>query len=239
MGVPAKQITRFFQAPIGISGFSTAGGSSDTITSAITAALNTAADSGSSVPLQVGNGAPGSQVEGVQTAAGLNLTPIYNSGTKIKYLDGSGAEVYGKVTNLGSTWTLSYFSLSGGTENAFTMPASASIAFELPYVFTFDHLPYTAMMAVLERHVAPSSATGAAGTRLFAEAVAVTSANTLAGLTNAADGKIARLNVNGLIYTNLGSAPSFTVSGKTITWSAANAGFALATSDVVSAEYSY
>ena len=239
MGVPAKQISKFQMAPVGVSGFSTVGGSSDTITSALTTALNTAADNGGSVPLQVGSGTYGSQAEGVITAAGLNLTPIYNSGTKLKYLDGSGAEVYGKLSNAGAVWTLSYFSLVAGVETAFTMPASASIAFEAPYLFSFDHLPYFAFMAIVERHVAAAAALSGGGTRLFAEQLTVTAANTLSALTNTATATIQRLNVNGLIYTSLGSAPAFTISGKAITWSAANAGFALATSDNVSAEYSY
>ena len=235
----AKQIAKFLMAPIGVSGFSTAGGPSDTVTAAITSALNAAADNGGSVPLVAGSGAYGSQVEGVITAAGLNLTPIYSSGTKLKYLDGNGSEVYGKFSVSGSTWTLSYFSLVGGAETAFAMPASAMLAYEVPYLFNFDHLPYTALMAIVERHVATAVALTGAGTRLFAEAVAVTSANTLAALTNTATGVLQKLNVNGLIYTNLGSAPPFSIAGKTVTWSAANAGFALAPSDSVSAEYSY
>ena len=239
MSIQAKQISKYLQAPVGISGFSTAGGASDTITSAITSALSTASDAGTSVPLAVGNGTPGSQVEGVQVAAGLNRTLIYNSGTTVRYLDGSGNDVYGKVTNSGAVWTLGYFSVIAGTETAFTMPASVSIAFEVPYIFTFADLPYTALMALLERHVAPDGASSGAGTRILTEVLTVTAANTVSNTTNTPTGTKQCLVVNNVAYYALGASPPFTISGKAITWSAANAGFALATSDVVVADYSY
>ena len=238
--VQAKQIDRYLQAPVGIAGFSTAGGTSDTITSAITSALSTASDAGTSVPLQVGSGTPGSQAEGVQVAAGLNRTLIYNFGTTVRYLDGSGNDVYGKVTNSGATWTLSYFSVIAGTETAFAMPASASISFEVPYVFTLADLPYTSLMAMLERHVAPDSAlSGGSGTRIFTEVLTVTAADTVSNLTNTATSTKQCLVVNDVAYYSLGASPPFTVSGKAVTWNAANAGFHLATSDLVVADYSY
>ena len=233
MGIPAKQITKFMQAWVGIAGFASAGGTSDTITSALTTALNTAGNGGVSVPLQVGSGS----TEGVNTAAGFNQTQIFQAANGDKLTDATGQEVYAKVTNSGSAWTLSYFSAPNGVETAYTMTAATSINFEIPYVFSFDHLPFTAIAAMIERHIAPDLATF--GFRQFAEALTVTAANTLSSFTNTPNGVVTMLLVNGVTYTPLGSSPPFTVSGKVITWSAANAGFALATTDDVKAVYSY
>ncbi len=229
----AKQVQKLLQAWVGIAGFSTAGGTSDTITSALTTALNTAGNGGVSVPLQVGS----SSTEGVNTSAGFNVTNVFLGTTGLRLTDGTGNDVYGKITNTGSTWTLSYFSAPGGTETAYTMAAATSINFEVPYVFTFDHLPYTAIVALVDRHIAPDLATF--GFRLFSEALTVTAANTVSNLTNTATSTLQQLVVNGIVYTSLGSSPPFTVSGKAITWSASNAGFALATTDDVKAVYSY
>lgn len=233
MPISAKQVAKFLQAWVGLSGFSTAGGSSDTITTALTTALSTAGNGSVSVPLQVGSSAQ----MGVNTAAGFNTTPIFVAGTKDAYLDANGQEVYGKITSAGSVWTLSYFSLVAGTETAFTMPASASIEFEVPYVFSFDLLPFTAITALVNRHVAPDPS--GTGQRFQADALTVTAANALSALSRTYAGPYAMLCVNGIAYLNVGANPPFAVSGTAVTWSAANAGFALATTDEVRAIYGY
>lgn len=233
MTIQAKQIQKFMLAWVGITGFSTAGGTSDTITSALTTALNTAGNGGSAVPLQVGSATQ----EGVSTAAGFNLTDVYVVSTGDKLVDGAGNEVYAKVSNSGSVWTLSYFSAPNGTETAYTMVASTSISFEIPYVFTFDHLPYTAITAMVSRHIAPDLATF--GYRETSEALTVTAANTVSNFTYTPTGAKTQLIVNGVVYMPIGASPPFTVSGKVITWSAANAGFALATTDEVKVAYAY
>lgn len=233
MGVKAKQIDKLLQGWIGISGLSTAGGTSDTITTVLTTALNTAGNGGVSVPLQVGSNAQ----MGVNTATGFNTTPVYQGGSKDLYLDANGQEVYGKITVSGSTWTLSYFSIIGSTETTFTMPAAASVDFEVPYVFTFDTLPFTAITSLVNRHIAPDPS--AFGQRFQPDVLTVTATNTVSALSRAYAGPYAMLLVNGVVYTNFGPTPPFSVSGTAVTWSAANAGFPLATSDEVKAIYGY
>ena len=227
-----EQIFYILNGRIGVSGFTTAGGTSDTVTTALTSALSTASRSGGSVPLQVGNSAQ----EGVETATGKNLTPIYTSaGTR--YQDANGNDVYGKMGNSGSTWTLGYFSAPGGTEAVFTMPASASIGFEFDYCFNLADLPRSAISATTDRRIAPDPAQ--TGTRLFQEVLTVTSTNTLSALTNAQSGSIAFLIVNDLYYRAAGTTPPCTFAGKTVTWSQANALFSLIPGDDVAAVYSY
>lgn len=233
MLIQAKQIAKPMLAWVGIAGFTTTGGTSDTITSALTTALNTAGNGGASVPLQVGSASQ----EGVYTVTGFNVTDVFSGTTGQRLTDSNGNDVYAKISNSGSSWTLSYFSAPGGTETAYTMPASTLINFEVPYVFSFNDLPLTAITAMISRHIAPDLATF--GFRLFSEALTVTAANTVSALTNAATAVVQQLIVNGVVYTSLGSSPPFTVSGKAITWSAANAGFGLATTDDIKAVYSY
>lgn len=233
MPVQPKQIQKNLQAWVGIASFATAGGTSDTITTTLTTALSTAGNGGVSVPLQVGSAAQ----MGVNTAAGFNVTPVYVAGTKDVLLDASGQEVYGKITNSGSAWTLSYFSIVSGTETAYTIAASTSIDFEVPYVFTFELLPLTAITAAMQRHVAPDPSANAGRTQ--ADALTVTATNTVSALSRAYAGPWAMLLVNGVTYTNFGPTPPFSISGTAVTWSAANAGFALATTDEVKAIYGY
>jgi len=229
----AKQIQKFLAGTVGIAGLSTIGGTSDTITTALTTALSSAGNGGVSVPLQVGS----STQEGVDVATGFNLAKIFASATGKNYTDVGGNDVYGKVSVAGSVWTISYFSAPGGAEAAFAMPASASIAFDVPYIFSFADLPLRALTGATERHVAPDLA--AYGFRSQADALTVTAANVLSALSQTYAGSFFMLIVNGMVYTPYGSNPPFSVAGSTITWNSSNAGFALATSDDVKAVYSY
>ncbi len=229
----AKQIGKLLTATVGIAGFATAGGTSDTITTALTTALATAGNGGVSVPLQVGSATQ----EGVDTAAGFNLAKVFLSASGKTLTDGNGNDVYGKVSVAGAVWSIAYFSAPGGVEAAFAMPAAASIAFDVPYIFSFADLPLRALTAVAERHVGPDLA--AYGFRSQGDALTVTAANTLSALSQTAAGTFFLLVVNGLAYTALGSNPPFSVAGTAVTWSAANAGFALMPGDDVKAVYSY
>lgn len=227
-----EQLFYILNARVGVSGFTTAGGTSDTITAALTSALSTASRSGGSVPLQIGSSAQ----EGVETATGKNLTPIYDQ-AQHRYVDANGNDVYGKLTFGGSNWTLSYFSAPNGTEAAFTMPATAQIGFEFDYCFNLVDLPRSAISATTDRRIAPDPAQ--TGMRLGQETLAVTATNTLAAASNAQTGAVAYLVVNGFVYRATGTTPPCTVSGKTWTWSQANAQFSLQPGDDVLAVYSY
>lgn len=67
-----------------------------------------------------------------QTVAGVVSTSPYNraslrqatgTNTGDKIVDTLGNEVYGRITNSGSTWTLTYYVLIGPTETAYTLPS--------------------------------------------------------------------------------------------------------------------
>lgn len=232
MQTQPKQIQKYLQALIGITGFAAAGGTSDNVSTVIGTALNTAGDGGVSVPNQVGS----RTTEGVNTASGMNFCPVYTA-AGVRMQDGNGNDVYGKLTFSGSTYTLGYFSVASGSETAFTMAAATTLGFEFPYVFTFEHFPYFGATTTTERHIAPDAV--AYAFRATEESLTVTAVNTLSALTKNYVAPFILIIVNGVTYTNAGSSPPFTVSGATIAWSAANAGFALATTDDVKVVYSY
>lgn len=230
--VKAKQIEKNLSAYVRVGAFS-ATGTDDVVTTPITTALNTAGDGGVSVPLQ-----PSTAVGtiGVITTSPNNRVEIYNATTKEKINDASGDEVYGRLTHSGGVYTLSYFTLpSSGTETAYNFASSTSIDFEFSYRFDFGRYPTDGAIAVRARNVSDDPAAG--GGRTVVEQLTVTGQNAIANLTfTPTTTANVLLIVNRAVYETLGTA-AFSVSGRTITWSAANAGFNIETTDRVIASY--
>ena len=139
------------------------------------------------------------------------------------------------MVEAGGVYTLELYYLDGtGTEQAYTHPGG-DIDFEFPYLFTFDQLPRDALLRIHSLHL---DDVGGGGLVMTQEVVAVTALNTLANTvgTYVGTGPF-MLSVNGKLEVFTGGAPSFTVAGQTITWNAANAGYDLETTDVVSVVY--
>ncbi len=233
----AKQIAKFNSAWVGLTGFAAAGATSDTLTTALTGVLSTAGDGGLPVPLQAAVKTRGSQVMGVLAAAPDNICTLFDGVSGLQIQDANGHDVYGRITVTGAVWTLGYFVAPGGVEAPYAMPAGQVLSIDIPYLFSFDLWPQTAGIGSRTRHAAPDAA--AYGWREFSEQLTVTGANALSALTNAPDGRKTTLNVNGVVVPGGGASPAFTVAGKSVTWSAANAGYALDTSDTVFATYTY
>lgn len=72
----------------------------------------------------------------------------------------------------------------------------------------------------------------------FAEPLTVTATNTLSALSNAPSSALVLLAINGQVISSVSSPAPFTISGMTVTWNAANAGFSLQTGYNVVAIYS-
>lgn len=232
---PAKHVIKFLAASIRASNF-TANGASATVTTAITTALSTAGDAASSVPLQ----AAATTGLGVLTTAPNNRCEVYNATSKDKFLDNKGEEVYARLTEALGAYTLSFYTLpNNGTETAYTFSASTAIDFEFAYRFDFGRLPSDAIVGVSTRNVSqdPSLNAGTA----FLERLLPSAQNTLPSLTKTpTSATTLKLIVNGLVYDSLGGLGAFytaNISTKAITWSAANAGFSIDTTDRVIAEY--
>lgn len=230
MPLKLKQISGFFTGYVRINAF-TADGASDVATTAITTALSTAGRNGASVPLQV---AASEDAIGV-VATGNNRVEVYDAGTEAKLKDGNGNEIYGRLTQASGIYTLSYFSLAGGTETAYTGFSSKSIDFEFPYRFDLARLPADFAIAVRARNVNDDPASGGS---IFHEQLTVSGTNTLAALTKTPSSTSSVvLYVNGEAVDSFGSgAAPFSVSGKTVTWNAANI-YTLETTDRVIAQY--
>jgi hypothetical protein len=230
--IQAKQIDFTLEARVGLSQFQSLGGTSDDITAALTSALATASRSGGAVPLQIGS----TTVPGVNTATGFNLTPVYD-GKSVRITDSAGDDVYGKVSLVGSKWTMSYFSAPGGTETAFSMAAGQMLGFEVAYIFAFADFPVSGFTQTTDRRIAPDPAT--TGTRTMLDVLTPTATNTLPALSRSPSGGFFELRVNGVSYRATGGSPAVSYNGTAVTWNATAAGFAISTADEVSAIYSY
>jgi len=232
--IPAKQIIKPQSAYVRVNGFS-ASGTSGVLTTAIGTALSTAGEGGVSVPVQPLGGA---NTIGVITTVVNNRTEIYGGASKLKLTDASGNEVFGRITEAGGVYTLTYFSLIAGVETAHSMPAAA-IDIEFSYRFDFARFPADAAIAVSARNISNDPAGAVGGGTPRGERLTVTGLNTVSNLgftpLNTAN---LRLFVNGQQFDTFGgAAAAFSLSGLSITWSAANAGFPLEVADRVTARY--
>jgi hypothetical protein len=231
MKIRSKQIDRVIAASIRVNGLSVVSSSSSTVvTTAITTALSTASD-GSAVPLVVSS----SNGVGVITTGSNNRVEVYNGTSKDKILATNGEEVYGRLTESSSIYTLSYFTLSNsGTETSYTFDNSTTLDFEFGYRFELHQLPTDAIIGQRTRNISDDASGG--GGSLFGESLAITATNTIASLTKTPlTQSIINLSINGQIQR---PGIDFTVSGKSITWIPASSLFDLNTTDTAYVIYS-
>ena len=230
----AKQIEKYLSSFVRVSGFS-ALGTSDTVTTDVTTALSTAADNGGSVPVQQAVLTYGSYVEGVIVTPPYNRCEVYDSTTLQKIVDGSGNEVYARITFSSPNYVISYYTLVAGVETAYTF-AATTIDFEFTYLFNFDHLPNSSLVGVKERNVADD---GNSSGKPFFEILTVTALNTLSNLSFApVDVSQVWLTVNSISTLHAGT--NFTVTGQAFSFSGgqiASTGFDIETTDEVFAHY--
>ncbi len=229
----ASQIKRLFDSYLRIDNFS-ATGLNDVVTTPITTLLGSAGDLGVTVPLQVSTYNSGTQTEGLITTGTGNKVEIYDSTTKQKLDDNQGNEVYGRLTESGGVYTLTYYSLISGVETAFDI-GTTTIDFEFLYRFEFHNLPVNFAVAIQSRNIDDDG--GNNNGRLVVERVTVTSTNTLANLTYTPDvPSNVQLSVNGKLEDTL-SGSGLSISGKTFTWTAGTVGYNCLTSFRVVAQY--
>lgn len=233
--IPAKQIIKIQAAFVRVSGF-TASGVDDVVTTAITTALSTAGAGGVSVPVQPSV----SEGLGLITSGANNRIEIYNATSKDKILAANGEEIYGRITESGGIYTLTYYTLSNaGSETSYSFSGSTSIDFEFPYRFDFARYPTDGAIGVRARNVSDDPA-GTSG-QAFAEQLTVTATNTVSNVSKTpASATSFTLEVNGVDYDTFGSGSarvSVNLTTKAVTWSSTNAGFSLETTDRVVARY--
>lgn len=233
-----SQIDSLQYARIGGLNLSATGGST-VVTTPITTVLSTAGDNGASavsVPLQVAT----TSTPGVVIAASDNIVLIAANATKRPVADVSNNEVYGRLTEAAGVYTLTYFSLINGTETAYSFGSATAIDFYFVYQFDLARMPRNSGISINARLIQQDpSGVGGSGSVNKEERLTVTALNTLSALTIApTNGTSIRLFVNGKMESPRGGASaSFSVSGTTITWSAANARYNMQTTFEVDAFY--
>lgn len=235
MKFDASQIEKFLAGYVRASALSANGGST-VVTSALTTVLGTAGDAGVAVPLQEAT----TTLMGVITTGGNNRVEIYLSSTKQK-ITKDGGEVYGRITYAGGAYTLTYYYLNAGSETAYSFAGATNIDFEFIYKFAFDYAPYDIIVGSKARNV---NEEGASIGRVFTEKLNVSALNTFTDVGGGANLAFTpdqnynvALIVNGKHESTQDAPVPFTVSGKTITWSAANAGYPVKTTFSVIAKY--
>lgn len=228
-----KQIDAIVAAWVKVSALS-ANGAATVITTQVTAALGTAGRGGSSVPVQVSAGEEG---EGIVATGSNNRVEIWDNTTKEKISDFNGNEVYGRLTEATGTYTLTYYVLDGGTETAHSFASATDIDFSFIYRFKFEDLPADFATSLTAANVYQDpGGSGSGGS--FREELTVSGTDTIGDLakTPISGGSVV-LYVNGKAESSVESPAPFTVATKAITWSAANAGYNVETTDTVVAEY--
>jgi hypothetical protein len=237
MAIKTKQIDWTQYASIKITGQAGAGAST-VVTASITTALSTAGRGNVSVPLQVST----SGGVGVITAPPDNRVEIFANGTKNK-ITVAGNELFGRLTESGGAYTLTYFSLVAGAETATNLPASSTIDFDFIYCFDAARLPINAITAQVTRNVSSDpSGGGATPSYVVREQLTVTATNTVSSLSKTPTSvSVVVLEVNEASYHSFGGANAFfsvNLGTKAITWNpTAPRGFILETTDTVIADY--
>jgi hypothetical protein len=144
----------------------------------------------------------------------------------------TGTQVLGRATTASTSTTTGALVLAGGVGIAGALNVGSTLG--VTGAVTLTAAP---ILTALSGLVLGQGATAAKAVTIQSQTIAVTAANTLAAIPTTPQGLFFLLLVNGQAFLPVGASPPFTVSGTTITWSAANAGIALATSDLVQLLY--
>lgn len=233
IGIQRSQLDFILTAPIlGIGLVVT--GLSVNATAAISTMLATSGRGGVSVPVQVSTA---DNILGLLTT-GSNRVTLRNSTTKDPVIQNT-EEVYGKLTQAASVYTITFFYNNNGTETAYSFASSTPIDFVVSYRFDAARLPVDALVAVTGA-LLQNDLTGAGGTPplLFAEPLTIVTLNTLPALLKTPfNSNFVSLIINSAVYFSVTPNPVFSISVKALTWIPAN-GFALNVGADVVAMYS-
>lgn len=231
-----KQIFKLLAAMVGISNFPATASSSDVVTTALTSALSTAGDNGTAVPLQVYSSVVPDQ--GVIATGNLNKINVWDTASKERVADGTGKEVYARITAAAGVYTISYFSIDGlGAEQAYTFPSVKNIDIEIPYVFDFVNLPTTAIISLETLNIADDPSQVSSGTKLIVQLTA-TALNTIPNLPSLPNAIPVKMYVNGQMIDSLaGSGFAVNLANGVITITPSTLGWNIETTDRLIFEY--
>lgn len=235
-----KQIGGNWSARLGVLGYTfPASPATANVTTAISTTLSTAGElEGVAVALPV-TPSTGVTVPGVITTGTNNYVQLRNSTTKGPLDDGTGVEVYGRITEAASLYTLSLYTLVAGVETAYAPVSPVDVDFYFPYRIPFNRLPTDINISTSAQFVKDDPSASFSSQVLVSELLTITVTDTLPNLTFVPDDPAnVQLVINTLSEDNFGGgSASYSVSGVVLTWSAANAGYPLVPGDKVVARY--
>lgn len=157
-GVPASVLaTKLMAALDYVGAFSTAGGSSDDVSTVVLASALTDVPQTSLTALGIYTGAVSGATDPLRCL-------IRKAGSDQAFDDGTGDDVYGSLAEAGGVYTLSYFKADG---SAYSFPASTSIDFFFIEIYNLSILPATALLKEGLGGVIMSGATVREKTDLF------------------------------------------------------------------------
>jgi hypothetical protein len=231
MLLQAKQLKKWLDAYVPMDSLAATGTSID-VTADLTALLATAGSGWVAVPLQVGT--PATQIW-VRADAAHNKVELFFNATGKKVNDGFGNEVYGRITEALWVYTLTFYSMISGVETSYDFGiVPVTIDSEFEYLFDFYRLPESLHYTVRRTY----DDLGAGSGTLVTENLPITALNTITSLAYLPDSNAnVLLFINGKEEDTLWGTPSFSVAGSAITWSSANAGYDLETTDKATARY--
>jgi len=238
MAIDRAQLNWLQDARVSIGGFAGTAAASNIITAALTTALSSAGDNGVAVPLQIA----GANTLGVITTPPDNVAIVLDATNKRPLADAGGNEIYGKITEAAGVYTLSYFKLVAGVETIHTFASANSLDVFFAYRYDAARFPKNAGLVVGGRIINQDPSL-AGGSTVRSERLTVTATNTFSALSQAPTSATNILLIVGLngggesLNAFGGGAAAFSVSGTTITWSAANAGYSVPTTYQVTAVY--
>lgn len=236
--IQSKQIEKILTGKVDITNFPSLAANSANATAVITTALTTAGNGNSPVPLSVSSDV---NTQGVVTSGDNNIAIILDNATKVPIdATGQNSEVYGRITETGGAYTISYFYLdAAGTETAYTFPASTPIDFVFNYRYTFRNYPADAGVSIQSTNINQDPKT--VGTKIQIDLLTVTATDTLSNLTQTPTAASElRLLVNGAWYHSGANQP-VGLTGSTPTWNpsafGADNAWSIVTTDEVYAHY--
>ena len=215
----------------------------------ITRITSTASNIGGPVPEQTSRDALDVLREGFITETGKNLVEVYLAVGKSKIDDGKGNEVYGRLTYSSAEWAVTFYSLKDNVETVFPFLPTTKGGFDagvttefdlelvLPYVFDFNDLPSTFMIAISSSY-ANDDVRKNYGASLLRKTIVATAKNTLPKLTKKyVLGEKFEMTVNG--QEMIMAAGDFSVDMTTfdLTWYPEVAGFDIDTDDEIKIAY--
>lgn len=224
--IKAKQIEKQLAGYVFFEQAAVTGDTAD-VTTALTTAASTAAEGNRPVPVQ-----PAAAGTVGFITSGNNVVQVYDeNGVKIASVVGD--EVYGRLVEADDVYSVDFFTVADGVESAYTFASATTVRLSAPYRFAFSDLPTDAIVGTETRFISNDPSNGSPE---FQETLTVTATNTLSQVVrNVRTDRPVTLNVNTVSIPSTTGA--FTVSGRTVTWVPATAGYDLDTTDSVTITY--